>query len=679
MEWIRITDLRGGRNGVASPISPDFPLNQVVEAVNIEYSQNAQLGRKRAGMSSLSLSGGTAPVGGVFWLYRHVPGADEAVAELWAGDGGSGGPPVIHRLAGGTTWADVTLDDAMTNASVVKISAVTFNGKLYMTYDSAVDRLHVYDSTLASPRVRRVGFATPAIATVANTGAGAYAAVARYYRIRWYQASSASGGTITRISEPGPASTIFTPSGAGTAARITRPTAAGEGETHWGVEVSLDGVLWYVLAAPNDDVLSADGIAIATTTYDDSVVTTTYSTYPLSEELGTHTNIASVRFLITDNNRLIMAGSFEGGPSSRVYYTPVLGSGLGDAERLNDLVDINPFTDLNEKDGGAITGLGGPLPGGVIFAFKLRQIWRGTPTGNDEEPYAWRRFSSVIGSVNHRSIVLGEDHYGKAALYFWSINGPYRIGNNGLEYVGRDIEDITLGYNGFTGINYIGSGPDHVCNAVWHADKHMLYFFVASLTAAFPDIMLTLDVRNVIGVDAYGVRGGWVRHTVGNPTYGMNASAMFSNTIGASVMSAALKPYVGRGSVALPTQILKLDDDSATDDATVAFGGYFKTRNIAPPENLGSNFGVRETVLFAKALAACTITQTIVRDSGLETQDSSVLLTADASETDVIRKFEGSSNSDIGVIQLQIGDATTGNTRWELNSLLVPVTTERTK
>jgi hypothetical protein len=672
MEWITITDRRGGRNGVAHPLSPNFPTTQVVEAVNIEYSQNAQLARKRAGMSAVALTGGTAFTTGIWSLFRHVPGADEGSAELFAMDGVG----LVKRLAGGTSWANVTLDDALDGAPWI-VSAVTFNGKLYIAYNTAVDRLHVYDSTLASPRIRRVGFATPAIATVANTGAGAYAAVARYYRIRWYQASAAGGGTITRVSEPGPASTIFTPSGAGTAARITRPTAAGEGETHWGVEVSLDGTLWYVLAAPNDDTLSADGIAIATTTYDDSVVTTTYSTYPPTDELGTYTRIPSVKYLITDNNRLIMAGSFENGLTARVWYTPVLGSSnRGDAERLNDLVDINPYSDLNEKDGGAITGIGGPLPGGVIFAFKLRQTWRGTPTGNDEEPYVWRCFSRTIGSVNHRSIILGEDHEGKPALYFWSLVGPYRIGSGGMEYLGRDIEDITLGYRGFTPINYTTS--ELTCHMAWHADKHVMYCYVTTTAASQPDFYLTLDVRNMIGRDAYGVRGGWVRHTIPSGGFRMNCSVMFSAVLGAT-MSVNLKPYVGRGDVALGTSLVMADDDAVTTDVGEAFQGYIVTPNIAPAENLGSNFGVRESILFAEALSGFTITQTTIRDFGLDTQISTVLLTAEASETDVIRKFEGSSQSDMGIIQIQLGDATALSGRWCLNSLMVPVTTERTK
>ncbi len=666
-DWITISDLRGGRNGADSPIDPAFPMNQVAEALNVDYSGDTQLGRKRAGASVVSLTGGALLTVSIDALLRHVPGATETAAQLFA----VSSTGQVKRLTAGVTWGDITLDDAISGFSYL-LDGVTFNGKLYLAYDSAVDRLHVYDSTLSSPRVRRVGFADPAIATVANTGAGAYAAVPRYYRVRWYQASSASGGTITRISEPGPKSTIFTPSGSGTAARITRPTAAGEGETHWGVEVSLDGVLWYVLAAPNDDALSADGIAIATTTYDDSVVTTTYSTYPLSEELGTHTNIPSVKFLITDGNRLIMAGNWENGLSSRVYYTPVLGSGLGDAERLNDLVDIDPFTDLNEKDGGAITGLGGPLPGGVIFAFKQRQLWRGTPTGDDEEPYAWRCLSRSIGSINHRMILLAEDQEGKPALYFWSLRGPYRIGNNGLEYMGRDIEDLVVGYRGFNPANLTAANFGF---ALWHMDAHVIYWYFAMGSSESPSTIVTLDVRHMIDRDKFGVRGGWVRHLSDAvlPTSGV----MFANTLGVS-MSADLKPYTGHGDGTLH----KNDDPAALDDVGTDFQAYLKTRCIAPIDQLGRAFGVRDPIVFAENLAVVVLTLTLDRDFGLETQTATTTIVetkVGGFPTDVIRKFEGSANSDMGVIQIQIGDAAVAEGRWSLNALLVPITSERTK
>ena len=118
----------------------------------------------------------------------------------------------------------MTPDDAISTESY-KIVGAPLNGKRFFAYDSAVDRLHVWDPGLSSPRVRRAGLQGVSTApTVANTGASTYAAVLRYYRVRFLQITNSR---IVRRSEPS-SSVSFTPSGAGTHARVTRPTAPGE-------------------------------------------------------------------------------------------------------------------------------------------------------------------------------------------------------------------------------------------------------------------------------------------------------------------------------------------------------------------------------------------------------------------------------------------------------------------
>lgn len=111
---------------------------------------------------------------------------------------------------------------------------------------------------------------TPAVGTVANTGAGAYAATIRYYKIQFLTVVS---GLVTQASELGPVFS-FTPSGSGTAARVTRPAvptdADGTPATHWTVWASDTSV-------DADFVNISTNIAVATTTYDDSVVPGSYS------------------------------------------------------------------------------------------------------------------------------------------------------------------------------------------------------------------------------------------------------------------------------------------------------------------------------------------------------------------------------------------------------------------
>jgi hypothetical protein len=141
-----------------------------------------------------------------------------------------------------------------------------------------------------------------------------------------------------------------------------------------------------------------------------------------------------------------------------------------------------------------------------------------------------------------------------------------------------------------------------------------------------------------------------------------------SNTLGAT-MSRDLKPYIGRAS---GTAIWKLDT-SATDDAGTAFQAYIKTKPLilAP---IGQNVGVGQSILVAKALAGCTITQTLDRDYGLETRTSTALLTAEGSESRVIRKFEASDLSQAGAVQVQLGDGSAiASGAWVLDALELPI------
>lgn len=648
-----ITDLRGGRNGIDNILDPRFPFTQCVEALNVDFF-SCPIGGKRGGADLVSLAGGTAFSSGLKQIIRYVPGGDEGAAEMWGIDGAA--PPIVKRLAGGAAWADVAITDAITG-SIPDINGVTFNGKLFLFYDSAVDRLHCWDGT----SFRRVGLQTPtAAATVANTGGGAYAAVLRYYRVRWLHVT---GGVITRRSEPS-ASVSFTPSGAGTAARVTRPAAPGEGETHWELEGSTDNITFYQIFGFEQ---GGTQIAIATTTGDDSVVTSAYSIRALSAVLGTYTVPTSLKFGVTDGNRLVAVGSYEGGLGSRVYWGPVLGSlNKGDDERIPSLTATVNYLDINEKDGGQATGIGGPV-NGTIWLFKYRQIWRFTPTGDINVPYLARKISDVVGAINHKSIVLAEDALGNPAIYFWSAKGPHRLGINGLEYLGRDIEDYSRGIKGKENSKVNLSATTIPVHGKYYSDKSQVWWWVATGNSNTPNVKFILDVKQAVIVDRFGIRGGWAVHTgLSCQAY---ASEMFSNTIGAS-MSRDLKPYVASttGSV-----LYRCDTSAKKDDQTL-FQAYIKTRSLIKAEQLGGRFSVPETILAAKGSSGVIIQQTLLGDFEKFSQPSTVDLTPQSGETDdVIRQFEDSMMSDVGVIQVQLGDSAAVETVWELDVLKVPI------
>lgn len=652
-----ITDFSGGRNGVDSPVDPKFGYNQCVEAMNVDFSLGP-LGRKRGGANALSLTGGTANTTGIRKLIKHIPGGNESGMELWSVD--AAGTPLMKRLAAGTAWADITLADAIVvaNASTVPlINGISFNGKLVLLYPSGVDRVHIWDGT----RVRRQGIAVTAAPTVADQGGGAYAAVIRYYRTRSLEMN---GVLIVRRSEPS-AGVAFTPSGGGASARITRATAPGENETNWEIECSPDNVNWFQLVSAE----LGTQIAIATTTYDDTSSPSAYysGTLTAAPILGTYTLIPSCLFGVTDGNRLVTAGNPT--LTARVWLSVVLGTlNKGDDERTLNTTTTKGYIDLNEKDGGKLTGVGGPI-NGTILAFKYRQIWKLVPTGVVAAPYTARLMTNAAGAVNSASVVLAEDMAGNPCVYFISPRGIYRYSLvSGLEYMGRDVEDQWLGRNGKSKVNLDATMVSH---AVYYPKLGQVWFYVATGASNSPNVKLVLDIKKANKRDEFGVRGGWSIHD--GSSADCSTAVAFSETPGAT-MALQLSPYIGKQSV---VKILKCDTTDLDDDGT-AYQAYVKSKSLYPPEKLGTRLTVMESNIVADAVTNGTIRQTISRDFGFDDASTSdVSLTADGAETKVIRKFADGQQSDIGVVQIQLGDASVvAGPLWSMDQIQVVINEE---
>ena len=645
MPTVYISDLRGGRNGIDAIIDPEFPMDQAAEVYNVDF-RLCPTGAKRNGSTALSTSGGTAFSGTMGSLIRHMPAGDEAAAELWGIDNAF----LVKRLAGGATWANVTMADAI-NAHPYEVKGVSFNGKLFLFYNSAQDRSHVWDGST----VRRMGLAAATAApTVANQGAGTYAAVARYYRVVFWEVS---GSSIVRVSEGSPVSTVFTPSGIGASARVTRPTAPGEGETHWIVEGSSDGTTFYQL---NGTIASA--VAIATTTYDDTSTVASYSSNTISPSTGTNSVPTSMKFGITDGNRLIMAGSFEGGKGSRIYFTRVLGStNRGDDEALPTLTASNNYIDINEKDGGSITSLAGPM-NSLIYAFKYRQIWKLVGTGDITTPYIAKKVSNVVGAISDKAVILAEDALGNPAIYFLSSRGPYRLGVNGLEYLGRDIEDYWYGLKGKSKINLASTINPH---GQYYMDAGQIWWWIGIGNINGTNLRLRLDIKSAIRRDRFGVRGGWAVDEGANAGDAL-CSVMFSNTVGAS-MSYDLKPYMGFDGATI------LKGDSGTTDNGTTFQSYVKTRSLIQIDGVGKRYQVREAAVIADAATGVTLECKIIRDYGAEERSSTILLTADGSEDHIHKRWTDAELSDGGVFQIQYGDVSAVDAEWETNMLMVNI------
>jgi hypothetical protein len=447
----------------------------------------------------------------------------------------------------------------------------------------------------------------------------------------------------TRRSELSPI-VSFTPSGSGTGATVTKPATGGDGETHWELYASADNDLWWKIATT----------AIATTTFVDSTVPSAYSGVSgavAPPVVGSNTPPTSWKHIATNGNRLLGAGSWEsGGKTSRVWYTSVFGSSdVGDLER----VPTSNYVDLDEQDGDEVTGIVGNHLGNVIV-FKRNQIWKLIPTGDSVTPYSRVCITKFVGCVEAKSIVPAEDENGNPALYFLSRKGSYRLSVAGIEYCGRDCEDIWATVN-LSATSIIGHG-------VYYQQKHQVWYWVSTGAANTPDTRIVFDTQ--LGKRSPGgVRGGWVKHTGASCTA---ACSVFSKAHYDPVITDE-RPYVGSNVTA--ATIMQCDD--GTDDNGTAFQAYIETKPYALG-GLGKNCAVGQSHLSAEATAGAEITQTLVADYGMETRTSSCMLTATGVETRVQRQFDGSELNGAGVVQFRLGDASASSQTWNLDALMVP-------
>lgn len=652
-QYPEITDLRGGQNNSDSPLL--IPDTQLVTAQNIEWHRCA-VARRRQGSQTVTTGGFPTAGNAIQWLFRYMPSADDNAAELWALDQAG----LLVRCRASATWGPgggIALADAV--QTLYEISAVSFNGKLFMAYNSGPDRLHVSDGT--TDNHRRAGLATPAAATVADTGAGTYAATLRYYKVQWLNANVEPDVG----SELSPA-VSFTPSGGGTHARVTRPSLPSETETHWRLFGSPDGVNYYRLA----------DIVVGTSTYDDNTAPSAYSTvsptfagYPT--DAGYFTAPPSAKFLLVDGARLLLGGSWETTAyASRVWFTPVRNTtdpafNVADDER----VPPENYLDLDPGEGGGLTGLGGPIDGTPI-AFKYSAIYKLVPTSNPDKPYVRIKLTSSVGALRHLAIVKGEDDTATPALYFPSRTGPYRLGAAGLQFLGRDIEDVWKRVNLDASVITAAS--------VWHDEKRQWWLFVALDGAAVPSHALVFSVQHARATDTADVRGGWAVYPIPN---GLLTACMFSKTVGAT-MSRALKPYlIPNIADAQPRQF---DADGVHSDViqsgTQGYRGYGRTKPYRVA-GMGRYVGVSKALVLMQGQTVQNTNFRVkaVRDFGVESREST--LTVPAATADITHyplRTEATEMAQAQTIQIEFGDAdTTATSPWAMDGLTVRLQVEQ--
>jgi hypothetical protein len=631
---IRWTRNRGRDGWSGSPllIRPDMS----AQSVNVILYEGG-LGSKRAGSSSITLSGYSDHNA----MVEFVPGQDLTAAELFTVDN-SGTKQILRSTTGSSTAktdSALTLKDNIASAAY-EFSAVTLNGKLYMAYDSTVNRLHVFDPGLSTTEVRRAGMGTPAAPTAATLG-GAGLTFTGTYKVAYTEQRSS---VTVRRSELSPSVAVSITDDSGI--RVTKPAAISEGETHWELyRLGTDGT-YYLLATT----------VVGTTTVDDTSSTPPSTT--AEPTAGSNTPFPSVKFLGTDGNRLYGLGVWESSAgdsmspkAGRFYFGPVLdSSSVHDDERINNTTELQGFIDLARNAGSPDRGVTKKPVNNVIYAFQSDAHFGLIPTESPTTPY--RRVPYYgSGAWTNQSIVVADARDGSTAAFFLDpVKGPFtQGGKHGLKWCGKDVKDIwdTVNRDAST----LGAW------GIWWADRNLILFGIATGANNVPNKGIALDPTEMFLDEEGDLRGGWVEWT--GDLLDSKCAVVFSNTF-ASTRSRTRVPYFGRNS---GTVLLKYDE-TVTSDNSAAFQAYVRSGSLAD-EVVGLE--LRRAHVRASAESGVTIRQTLIRNTGDETnRTSDVVLTAVGSETHVRRKFEDAALQDGDTFQVQLGDASAVASAWDL-------------
>ncbi len=643
---LTIRSLRGGLNtdDPASELKPD----QCTAAMNVEF-HTVPCGERRRGCVSINQGAYANTYDAIVMVARHLPSDDETAAQLWFA-GAVGG--VTSFRYKDTTWHAVSPTDAVTNdTNIYAMRSVSFHNKLFIAYKSAVDRLQVWDGTT----LRRVGIAAPSAApTAVNSGVGTMSGI-RYYRVRW---TVQSGGVTLRRSEAS-ASVSFTPTGSNHAV-VTQPTTAGsDSPTHWELEASTDNVTFY---------LAQSAVLIATTTTNDSIpysegyngaTAVALGGGVLSATSGDYTVPLSAKYLTVDEDRLVMAGSFQTTAlTSRVSWTPVNGDpGSGNDERV-PIASVN-FLDLDAGQYGGITDMS-QASNGFFYVFKWKAIYKMVRSGVRAQAYTASVVSKSLGAIPG-SVVSGLDEFGRSCVYALDPSlGIYRIGANGLQLhhgLGSKVNTRST----WSTVNTDAAQLTAV--AVYYADAKQVKWFVSTNSSDLPnlEIVLQTDATRVDDTGT-GIEGG-VSLANGQVANVLSA-CMFASNIDAGVArSKVLVPIVGTYG-ASATGTIRQQDTGTTDDGTA----YAATLTSAPVMAAGqlNRFGTLSAGVVAMAASAVTVVLGQSRDFGAIEKNATIDLTPAASESEVIKTADNSGFASIRALQVSLSDASPATGRWQV-------------
>lgn len=643
-----ISSFKGGLNLYDPPTA--LPQDQVVEATNVEWN-GSTLGDRRLGHSVVTLPAHIQALTGVYKMHRHLPTNDESASQLWILAATPGVTADFYYKVD-ATWNTMGLflivaADApvITATALPKYQFQTLHGKLFFAYPSGADRLHL---VVSGSSLRRASLSAPAAPSVSQNAAGSGYTGKRYFRIRFVEMS---GTSILRRSEPSTSTTHTPDAGGGDgSATITKPAALNsEQETHWEVEASLDNSNFYMISRQS----------INTTTYSDTVLFATgyAASGTLSEAVGDYTPLPSAKFLLADDDRLLLFGSWSDVKlGSRVQWTPPSKDpGFGSDERLK--LSTDPFLDLDGYEGGEITGA--RSMNGVIYVFKWSHLYRLSRTGQLSQAYEAFPVSKTIGAIPG-SIVEGTDNQGNPALFFVDrIIGPCMLGRGGLIKLVRDIRPLWDTRDKTTSLEAIG---------VYHPLKHQVRweFTVTGTSGTSCGMVLHL---NEMRITEEGGTRGWAKWT---GLTGIHDMILYADNVeSGAARTTSLVPIVCISSV---TGNHIMIADSGTTDAGTAYAAALTSRPLLFGGGT-DNFGVRAAALIGTASSGVTVDLSASRDFGKETTKtvSNISLTPSGTETYVMPQQDNFFASESKSIQVRIADSSPATGTWHLHQLaLIP-------
>lgn len=548
-----------------------------------------------------------------------------------------------------------------TASELAQMNMAAINAKAFLAGNSAENRI-CWTSNLNNPSTMvRAGLKTPAAATVADTGAGAYAATLRYYRVSMVRLEGGGVGPSVEVESNLGAAVAFTPSGGGTAARITKPASVGESETHWRVYVSLDNRVYYLLAT----------VAIGTTTYDDSTATTAYSAGALAPVEGSLYPFPSVKFLLSAFNRLIGFGRWETSAGDSIltrdghlYFSPPRGtSDLHVEEIIRNTIDDKGILPLAENASCVDRALVGPVDG-YIYAFQDRGIYRIRPTGVASNPFTSTAISLDYGAMSNRSTFIGDDEYGRPCVYFLDPGkGPCRIGANGPEWIGKDCKDI------WDTVNH--KATVLTAHGIHVKDRNQLWWWVATGSSNRPDTMIVINVP-AIG-SAGHLRGGHYKWTGFSATVGL-AAAMSSVMHDVDLANPSSRvPYMmipmtaGRTTPTTQPPFLYRVPFTGMNLETVGSAGAFASQVTTKAfRDLGRYQKIERVYVLADAVTGGEVGASLTVNAGQASTGKSIQisLTPLGGQSLVFRKVDGLETTEAWTWQLDVNDTSTQAGQW---------------